>query len=151
MAKGQKGLSCWVKPLPKGLPQRIMDCPVLPCILPSTAFPWQTQIHQHRERQTAEGLPGKGCFLGSHEIEGACVSSGMGRDCGISHALPHPPPGCYLSKRSQQWEVDGLPMAQDAENPVQVHLVLTETAWNSRKTSERAPGFPPPSTCLNVC
>lgn len=24
-------------------------------------------------------------------------------------------------------------MAQDAENPVQVHLVLTETAWNSRR------------------
>lgn len=42
-------------------------------------------------------------------------------------------PGCYLSQGSQQREVDGLPVAQDAENPVQVHLVLTETAWKGRK------------------
>lgn len=88
MAKGQKGLTCWVKPLPESLPQRIMDCPVLPCILPSTAFPWYTEIHERRERQRAEGLPSKGWFLGSHNIEGACVSSGVGWDCGISHPLP---------------------------------------------------------------
>lgn len=151
MAKGQKGLTCWVKPLPKGLPQRIMDCPVLPCILPSRAFPWYAEIHEHRERQRAEGLPCEGWFLGSHEIKGACVSFGVRWDCGISHSLPHPHPGSYLSKCSQQWEVDGLPMAQDAENPIQVHLVLTETAWSSRKGLGEGSCLPSPSTCLNVC
>lgn len=99
-----------------------MDCPVLPCILPSTAFPCSTETHTCRDRQRAEGLPAKGLFLGSpYELW-----DGMGTLISSPRA-----PGCYLSKCSQQWEVDGLPMAQDAENPIQVDLVLTETAWKS--------------------
>lgn len=42
-----------------------------------------------------------------------------------------PPPRCHLPQCSQQREVDGLPMAQDAEDPVQVDLVLAETPWKS--------------------
>lgn len=45
-------------------------------------------------------------------------------------------PGSYLSKSSQQWEVDCLPMSQDAENPIQVHLVLTEAAWKRERAWE---------------
>lgn len=75
--------------------------------------------------QEAEGLLAKGLFLGSpYELW-----DGMGTL--ISSPCPPPAPGCYLSKCSQQREVNGLPMAQDAENPIQVDLVLTETSWKS--------------------
>lgn len=62
MAKGQKGLTCWVKPLPEGLPQRIMDCPVLPCILPRTAFPCYTETHNPGKNKELKGRQARAGF-----------------------------------------------------------------------------------------
>lgn len=150
MAKGQKGLTCWVKPLPEGLPQRIMDCPVLPCILPSTAVPWYTEIHKRREKQRAEGLPGKGWCLGSHEIEGSPCEFWDGI---VGSATPCPTltlaitfPRAASSGKSMVWRWRKM-----RRIPSRYTWSLLKQPGTAGKAWERAPGVPQPSTCLNVC
>lgn len=151
MAKGQKGLTCWVKPLPKGLLQRIMDCPVLPCILPSTAFPCYTETHKRRERQRAEGLPGKGCFLGSHEIKGALVSFGMGWDGEISHSLPTLTLAVTFPSAASSGKSMVCRWRRMRRIPSRYTWSLLKQPGTAEDAWQRAPGFPPPFTFLNVC
>ena len=41
----------------------------------------------------------------------------------------------HLPQGGQQGKVDGLPVPQDAQDAVQVHLVFAETPWRDRNSA----------------